>query len=63
VPGLTNDEDGVAPEPQSGDSPQFLGDLQTPFRLGRIGWLIAVMVVVAAISFFIIVVLLGVDTS
>jgi hypothetical protein len=63
VPGLSPDEDGSATEPQPGDAPRYLGDLQTPFRMGRTGWLIVAMLVVAAISFFIIVVCLGVDTS
>ena len=63
MPGLTPDEDGGATEPQPGDTPRYLGDLQTPFRMGRVGWLIAIMLVVAAISFFIIVVCLGVDNS
>lgn len=31
--------------------------------MGRTGWLIVAMLVVAAVSFFIIVVCLGVDTS
>jgi hypothetical protein len=63
VAGLNPDEDGSAAEPQPGDGPRYLGDLQTPFRMGRTGWLIVIMLLVAAISFFIVVVCLGVDTS
>ncbi|MFZ0996374.1 MAG: hypothetical protein WAO09_10435 [Candidatus Dormiibacterota bacterium] len=63
MPGPTADEDGGLTEPQPGDRPRYLGDLQTSFRIGRIGWLIVAMLVVAAISFFIVVVCLGVDTS
>jgi hypothetical protein len=63
VAGLNPDEDGSAAESQPGDAPQYLADLQTPFRMGRVGWLIVIMLLVAAISFFIIVVCLGVDTS
>jgi hypothetical protein len=58
-----HEEGGVYPEAQPGDPPKTLADLQTPVRMSRIGWLIAAMVLVAAASFFILVVLLGVDTS
>ncbi|MGA8206862.1 MAG: hypothetical protein WB801_01620 [Candidatus Dormiibacterota bacterium] len=63
MPGLSPNEDGGATEPQPSDAPRYLGDLQTPSRIGRTGWLILAMLLVAAISFFIIVVCLGVDTS
>ncbi len=54
---------GGGQEPQTAEGPRTLADLQTPVRMSRIGWLIAAMVLVAAASFFILVVLLGVDTS
>jgi len=45
------------------DGPQTLGDLQTHPRMSRTAWLIAIMLFVAVLSFFIVVVLLGVDNS
>lgn len=40
-----------------------MADLQTPLRMSRIGWLIAIMLFVAVLSFFIVIVCLGVDNS
>ncbi len=45
------------------DGPQTLADLQTPLRMSRTGWLIAIMLLVAVLSFFIVIVCLGVDNS
>ncbi|HVB13780.1 MAG TPA: hypothetical protein VNH38_03360 [Candidatus Dormibacteraeota bacterium] len=57
------DEVGGYLEASGGDSPATLGDLQTPLRMSRTAWLIAAMIFVAALSFFIVVVCLGVDNS
>lgn len=45
------------------EGPQTLADLQTPLKMTRIGWLIAIMLFIAVLSFFIVVVCLGVDNS
>jgi hypothetical protein len=58
-----NEEGGVYPEAHGGDGPRTLADLQTPMRMTRTGWLIAAMLIFAALSFFIVVVCLGVDNS
>ena len=58
-----NEGGGVYPEAHAGDSPKTLADLQTPMRMTRTGWLIAAMLIFAALSFFILVVCLGVDNS
>ena len=57
------DESGAYPPTLAGDSPQTLGDLQTHLRMSRTAWLIAAMLLVAILSFFIVVVCLGVDNS
>ncbi|MGC2190728.1 MAG: hypothetical protein WA751_00120 [Candidatus Dormiibacterota bacterium] len=56
-------ESGAYQPTLAGDSPQTLGDLQTHLRMSRTAWLIAVMLFVAVLSFFIVVVCLGVDNS
>ncbi|MGH7642290.1 MAG: hypothetical protein ACRENX_04635 [Candidatus Dormibacteria bacterium] len=57
------EEGGGYPAGPGGDPPRTLGDLQTPLRMSRTGWLIAAMLLVAVLSFFIVVVCLGVDNS
>jgi hypothetical protein len=63
APPTDNDESGAYPAASSGEAPRTLGDLQTPMRMSRTGWLIASMIFVAALSFFVVVVLLGVTSS
>ena len=58
-----NEGGGVYPVAHAGDSPKTLADLQTPMRMTRTGWLIAAMLIFAVLSFFIVVVCLGVDNS
>jgi len=57
------DESAGYPAAPTGDTPRTLGDLQTPLRMSRTAWLIAAMLFVAVLSFFIVVVCLGVDNS
>lgn len=57
------DPSSVYPPQPAGDGPQTLGDLQTHLRMSRTAWLIAIMLFVAVLSFFIVVVCLGVDNS
>lgn len=57
------DLSGAYPGSPGGDGPQTLGDLQTHLRMSRTGWLIAFMFLGAALSFFIVVVCLGVVNS
>lgn len=59
----SGDDGGVRLDPPVAERPRTLADLQTPLHMSRTGWLIAAMLLVAALSFFILVVLLGVDTS
>ncbi|HUY10446.1 MAG TPA: hypothetical protein VMW80_13565 [Candidatus Dormibacteraeota bacterium] len=47
----------------AGDYQPTLADLKTPLRMSRTAWLIAGMFLVAALSFFVLVVLLGVYTD
>lgn len=54
---------GAYPAPSSDEAPTTLGDLKTPLRMSRVGWLIAAMLFIAVLSFFIVVVCLGVDNS
>lgn len=56
-------EGGVYPANSSGEGPKVLADLQTPRRMSRTAWLIAIMLFVAVLSFVVVVVLLGVDNS
>jgi hypothetical protein len=60
---IEGDQEGGNPQAPPADGPQTLADLQTPLRMSRIGWLIAIMLFVAVLSFFIVIVLLGVDNS
>jgi hypothetical protein len=65
VTGSTDRDDagGGYPPDSGGVAPQTLGDLRTPLRMSRTAWLIALMIFVAMLSFFIVVVCLGVDNS
>lgn len=54
---------GVYSAAPAADGPQTLADLQTHPRMSRTAWLIAIMLFVAVLSFFIVVVCLGVDNS
>jgi len=63
VPPTDNDERGGYPATAAGEAPRTLGDLQTPMKMSRTGWLIAGMLFVAVFSFFIVVVCLGVTNS
>jgi hypothetical protein len=60
---IDQDEDAAYPESSLGDGPKTLGDVQTHLRMSRVGWLIALMIFVAVLAFFIVVVALGVDNS
>ncbi|MGH7610531.1 MAG: hypothetical protein ACREN7_10180 [Candidatus Dormibacteria bacterium] len=51
------------PGPSESDRPQTLGDLRTGIHLGFAGWLVIAGVLVAAIAFFVLLGLLGVDNS
>ena len=57
------DEDAAYPDGSLGDGPKTLGDVQTHLGMSRVGWLIALMIFVAVLAFFIVVVALGVDNS
>ncbi|MGH7665776.1 MAG: hypothetical protein ACREN1_00445 [Candidatus Dormibacteria bacterium] len=63
MPGSADEEElGVAAAPTE-SVPASLGDLQTPWRMTGLAWFIAAMLFVAVASFFVVVVLLGVDNS
>ncbi|MGH7641228.1 MAG: hypothetical protein ACREOL_10045 [Candidatus Dormibacteria bacterium] len=47
----------------STEAPQTLADFQPGLRMTKTAWLIALMFLVAALAFFIVVVCLGVDQS
>ncbi|MGC1184130.1 MAG: hypothetical protein WBA31_03130 [Candidatus Dormiibacterota bacterium] len=63
TPASDGGREGLDREAPPPDGPQTLADLQTPLRMSRTAWLIAIMLFVAMLSFFIVVVCLGVDNS
>ncbi|MGH7667289.1 MAG: hypothetical protein ACREOA_01055 [Candidatus Dormibacteria bacterium] len=63
MPGTPDEEEpGVAPTATQ-SAPATLGDLQTQWHMTGLAWFIAAMLFVAVASFFVVVVLLGVDNS
>ncbi|HEY6538428.1 MAG TPA: hypothetical protein VI138_05235 [Candidatus Dormibacteraeota bacterium] len=63
TPASSTEDNRLHSEGSPSDGPQTLADLQTPLRMSRTAWLIALMLFVAVLSFFIVIVCLGVDNS